>query len=446
MSKHLRILIAVLVALFMAAPAMAMKFEFHGDLNNRFVLYTDQAHWFQVSSPVLDKDDRPDSFGEIKSRLIASAATDDGAVKGVYAIEVGAVKFGQASRGGSYSGDGVFVETRWFYTDFQIPSVASKARIVIGLFSNEVNRFFWSETIMGVKLYGDNWYVAWLRPKDSFQSANGWGENDVDSLNARYDLKMDPVKLGIFASYFTENPTAATVAFTPATQNEIKLFPDANFDVFTIGVDGGFSTGTSFGKAFVNWDLIYQTGTVEDVGAVGNDLDINDYLLHADLGLNFGKATVTYTVWYASGDDNSSDRDLDNFFSVDVDFFDSMIFQEGLADDNAFFEGPYVRDKGMFFHKLALDYAVDKKTKLGVSALYLRTAEDLVWSTFREKDLGVELQGYGKYKIYDNLELTVALAYLSAGDAMDFFETSASQNGKADVDIFKSEARVRFQF
>ena len=448
MSKHLRILIAVFVALLMATPAMAWKFEFHGDLNNRFLLYTDQANFFQVSSPVLDPNDRADSFGEIKSRLIATASTDDGAVKGVYAMEVGAVKFGQSARGGSFSGDGINVETRWFYTDFQIPSVASKARIVIGLFSNTVNKYFWSETIMGVKLYGDNWYVAWLRGKDSFPPSSGqdWGDNDLDTLNARYDLKLEPVKLGIFASYFFQNTDNTSIVLDPATANEIKLFPNANFNLFTVGVDGGFSTGTSFGKAFVNWDLIYQTGTVEDVGAVGNDLDINAYLLHADLGLNIGKATVTYTVWYASGDDNSSDRDLDNFFSVDVDFFDSMIFQEGLADDNAFFEGPYVRDKGMFFHKLALDYAVDKKTKLGVSALYLRTAEDLVWSTFREKDLGVELQGYGKYKIYDNLELTVALAYLSAGDAMDFFETSASQNGKADVDIFKSEARVRFQF
>jgi len=232
--------------------------------------------------------------------------------------------------------------------------------------------------------------------------------------------------------------------FDPAVKNEVKLFPNANFDLLAVGIDGSLSIPTSFGKAFVNWDLIYETGGVDDVGSAGNDVDIQGYLLHADLGLNFGAATVTYTAWYASGDDNSSDRDFDNFFSVDVDLFESFIFQESLTDDNVFFEGGYIRDKGMLFNKLALDYQATKKTKLGLAALYLQTAEDLEWLTFKEKDLGVEINGYVKHKLYDNVELALHLGYLVSGDAMDFFETT--RDGKADVDIFKSEARVRFQF
>jgi len=445
-SKHWKIFLAVLLGLSMATPAMAMKFEFHGDLNNRFLLYTDQAGFFQVSSPVLDTEDRADSFGEIKSRLIAEASTDDGKVKGVYALEVGAVKFGQAARGGSFSGDGINLETRWFYTDFQIPSVASKFRVQIGLFSNTVNPFFWSETAMGVKLYGDNWYFAWLRGKDQFPTGatQNWGENDLDTLNARYDLKMEPVKVGLFLSYLTQKTNATSITLDPATSNEIKLFPDADFNLLAVGIDGGFSTGTSFGKVFLNWDLIYETGGVDDVGSAGNDVDIKGYLLHGDLGLNFGAATVTYTAWYASGDDNSTDRDFKNFFSVDVDLFESFIFQESLTDDNVFFEGGYIRDKGMFFNKLALDYQATKQTKLGLAALYLQTAKDLQWLTFREKKLGVEIDGYVKHKLYDNVELALHLGYLISGDAMDFFETT--RDGKADVDIFKSEARVRYQF
>ena len=446
MSKHWKIFLAVLLGLSMATPAMAMKFEFHGDLNNRFLLYTDQAGFFQVSSPVLDTEDRADSFGEIKSRLIAEASTDDGKVKGVYALEVGAVKFGQAARGGSFSGDGINLETRWFYTDFQIPSVASKFRVQMGLFSNTVNPFFWSETAMGVKLYGDNWYFAWLRGKDSFPTGanQNWGDNDLDTLNARYDLKMEPVKVGLFLSYLTQKTNATSITLDPATSNEIKLFPDADFNLLAVGIDGGFSTGTSFGKVFLNWDLIYETGGVDDVGSAGNDVDIKGYLLHGDLGLNFGAATVTYTAWYASGDDNSTDRDFKNFFSVDVDLFESFIFQESLTDDNVFFEGGYIRDKGMFFNKLALDYQATKQTKLGLAALYLQTAKDLQWLTFREKKLGVEIDGYVKHKLYDNVELALHLGYLISGDAMDFFETT--RDGKADVDIFKSEARVRYQF
>jgi hypothetical protein len=451
-SKHLKILLVVALALMVGAPAMAMKFEFHGDLNNRFIIYTDQAGFF--GPRVLDDDSRDDSLGEFKYRLWTTAATDDGAVKGVFAIEVGATKYGASgnsgkSTGGSFSGDAVNIETRWFYTDFQIPSIESKARIQMGLLPHTVNKFFWSETATGIKLYTDNWYVAWIRPRSDFPTGAGedWGDNELDSLNARYDLKMEPVKLGIFASYMWQKTNATSNAFNPSSQNEVRLFPsDAEFDILAVGIDGGWSTPTSFGKAFVNWDFLYETGGVDDVGVTGNNLDIQGYLLHGDFGLNFGKATVTYTVYYASGDDDPTDKDVDNFFHVDVDFFDSFIFQESLTDDNVFFEGVYVLDKGIFFNKLALDYAMDKKTKLGLALLYLQTAEDLEWLTFSEKELGFEVDAYASHKLYDSLELRVNLGYLFSGDAMDFFETGATQDGSADVDVFKSEARVRYKF
>jgi len=454
-SKHLKILLVVALALMVGAPAMAMKFDFHGDFNNRFLLYTDQAGFF--GSRVLDKDDRPDTFGEIKYRLWTTASTDDGAVKGVFAIEVGAVKYGTAGvgrqQGGSFSGDATSVETRWFYTDFQIPSIASKARVQMGLLPHTVNKFFWAETAMGVKFYGDNWYLAWIRPKSDFPTTGGttdnkdWGDNELDTINARYDLKMEPVKVGVFVTYMWENTNATSVTFDPASANEVRLFPTSNFDLLTVGIDGGWSTATSFGKAFVNWDLLYQTGGIDDVTTTGNNFDIQGYLLHGDFGLTFGKATVTYTVYYASGDDSSTDKDIDNFFHVDVDLFDSFIFQESLTDDNVFFEGAYVLDKGIFFNKLALDYAVSKKAKLGIAGLYLMTAEDLTLANgSKENALGIEIDAYGTYKLYDNVELRLNLAYLIADDAMDFFETAATQNGSSDVDIFKSEARVRFQF
>jgi hypothetical protein len=455
----LKILMGVLLALALATPAMAMKFDFHGDLNNRFLLYTDQAGFFGQS--VLDDDNRNDSFGEIKYRLITNMSTDDGAVKGVFAIEVGALKFGAASgaggagrsQAGGYSGDGVNIETRWFYTDFQIPGVASKARIQMGLLPHTVNPFFWSETAMGVKLYTDNWFLAWVRPKSQAfpTGANqDWGDNKVDTINARYDLKIEPVKLGLFATYMTESTNATSVAWNPATQNEVKLFPDANFDLLAVGIDGGWSAKTGFGKAFVNWDFLYENGKMDDVGVAGNDLDIRGYLLHGDLGLNFGAATVTYTVYYASGDDNPTDDKAENFFHVDVDFFDSFIFQESLTDDNVFFEGVYFQDKGIFFNKLALDYQLDKKTKLGAAVLYLQTAEDVRWTagtnSFSDKNLGWEIDAYASHKLYDNLELRLNLGYLVAGDAMDSLETIATRDGSADVNIFKSEARVRYMF
>lgn len=453
MSKNRKILIAVFLALFVAAPAMAMKFDIHGDLDNRFNVYTNQIGWFGNDSgnQVLDDGDRSDSFGEIKYRIWTSMASDDGSVKGVYGIEVGAVKFG--GPGGAFSGDGLNVETRWAYTDFQLPGVDSKARFQMGLFSNTVNPFFWSETVMGVKFYTDNWYLAWLRGAQSFTGADeDWGDGDLDSLTGRYDLKMEPFKIGFFLSYLMEGssePSADFEDFNPLQGYQIKRFPEAEFNLLAIGIDGNWTTATGFGKLFINWDAIYEDGTVDqasfDGGLTATDFDIQGYLLHADIGLNFGQTTLTFTSYYASGDDpNDTDTDSDAFISVDTDANYSIIFQEGVyTNDNYFSERHYIGTAGMFLNKLALDYQASKKTKVGIAGLYLLTAEDL---PNNENYLGFEIDAYVAHKLYDNLEVALNAGYLISGDAMDFFETAATQDGSSDVDPYTITAHVRYQF
>ena len=471
MSKNWKIFLAVLLGLSMATPAMAMKFEFHGDFFTRFMVYTNQAGFFNgpdsgsssaANTQILDKDDRADSWGEIKSRLVFSGENDDGSVKGVYALEVGALRFGRdagtgASLQGGFSGDGVNVETRWFYTDFQIPGVASKARFQLGLFSNTVNPFFWSETAMGVKFYTNNWYLAWLRGKEKLTTGTeDWGDGDLDSLTARYDLKIDPVKVGLFASYLWQDVHLASGAFTNLSTFDaqasysVKKLPAMNFDLLALGIDGGWSTKTGFGKVFINWDLIYETGNLKDVSfdnVTKVNADISAYLLHADIGANFGAATLTLTSYYASGQNQTStSTDLDAYITVDVDRTDSIILQEGgFTDDNYFTERPSVHDWGLWLTKLALDYQATKKTQLGAAILYLQTAEDAILSTGKkESEIGTEFDAYVRHKIYDNLEVGLNFGYLWSGDVMDEFETT--QDGKADVDIFRSTAMVRYLF
>ncbi len=463
MSKHLKILIAVFVALLMAAPAMAFKFEFHGDLNNRFLVYTDQVQWFDDGE--LYDQDAPDSFGEIKYRLWAEASTDDGKVKGVYAIELGGLRFGRSvtsgnsaagagkSQGGRWSGDGVNVETRWAYTDFQLPNVDSKARFRIGLQTHSVNPLFWAETAMGVKFYTDSWYLAWMRPEESLSSGgDSWHDGDLDALTFRYDLKMKPLMVGFFINYFWEDQNVSPGDFVdPDFTYAIDSIPPANWDMWAIGIDGDWSTETSFGKVFLAWDLIYENGSIDDVsfdgGATTTSLDLSAYMLHADLGVNFGKATLTYSIYWASGDDNSSDNDLDAFMEVDTDASYSIIFNEGGYTDDMYFTDTYTfGDKGVFAHKLALDYAATKQTKVGIALLYLALAEDTTLiNGSKEDELGWEIDAYVSHKLYDNLKVELNAGFLMAGDVMDSFEVD-KENGSSDIDVWRSTARVRYNF
>jgi hypothetical protein len=446
----------------LAAPVMAATFTFHGDLDNRATVYTDQINFFgnDSGSQSLTDDEAPDSFVTTKYRIWFEAATNDGKVKGVYAIEFGGRRFG-SSGGGGFSGDGILSETRWAYTDFQLPSVDSKARFRIGLQTHKVNEWFWAETAMGVKFYGDNYYLAWFRGVDN-QSADGqdWGDNDLDAISARYDLKMEPVKVGFFLTYFWEDiPTPAggfvdLSSFNTLGSYTVKKLPNLKFNLLAIGVDGDWSTATSFGKVFVNWDLIYETGSLDDVsidGVTKTDLDLSAWLAHLDIGATFGKATVTYTLIWASGDDNEDDNDLEGYMPVDVDASYSIIFNEGgYSNDDYFTERPVIADKGIFVNKLALDYAATKQLKVGIAGLYLLLAEDVELATGSKEDgLGFEIDAYVSYKLYPNLTLALNIGYLASDDAMDVFEVGSGSNvgnGKGDVDILKSTARVRYGF
>jgi len=456
-----------MLAVGIAGSAQAVDFQVHGDLNNRFMTYTNQGGMFSASETVLGtpivKDGIDESWGEVKYRLWVEASTNDGKVKGVYAIELGSTRFGfdlagppastGKNAGGAFSGDGVNIETRWAYTDFQLPGVASKARFMIGLIPFTVNSFVWDETVMGVQFKGStaplDYTLAWVRGRENFNSSTDDKLfEDLDALLARVDIKpTKDSKAGLFALYQRRNPgDNGRVAFASATQYQIKRLANVDFDIYTLGTDGSWTIPTGIGNAFINWDLVYQGGTLDDNTAISRD--ISAYLAHADVGVNFGNARLTYTVWYASGDDNSSDDKIKNFMSTDVDRFDSIVFMEGgYTDDNYFTEAPHILDKGLFFNKLALDYKASDKLKLGAAVLYLQTAKDLtIGAGKKDKSLGTEIDAYLSYMLYADTEFAINAGYLVAGDGMDAFETSSQRNGESDANIFLSTARLRYKF
>lgn len=466
MNRYTKILFTLLLGAVFSAPTMAMavEFAFHGDLNNRFGVYTNQQEFFlngDQKGTIDDENDQNNSFASIKYRLWSEMSSNDGAVKGVYGIELGAIRFGDKTRGGGYSGDGVNVETRWAYTDFQIPSVESKARVSIGLMPFKVNSFVWDETATGVQLTGDNYKVAWARGKEAMVSSDGsWGDNDLDNLLGRYDFKEDALKVGVFGLYQwqktdQDNYDMSSVGY------QIKQLGDVEFDLTTVGVDGSWSRPVDDNKLFVNWDLMYQTGSFDDVtftdtlsgiAAPQEDYDLSAYFVHADVGLQFGKNKVTYTGWYASGDDDATDDEFNAFITTDVDRFDSVIlFEGGYTDDVYFTERPALFDKGLILNKIAFDRQHTEKLKFGAASLYLLTAEDMEYTDFNGKNqkqdaIGVEFDAYVSYMLYPNVEIAFNAGYLFADDAMDAFEVGSAQDGSSDNDIYRSTARVRYKF
>ena len=469
--KKFGLIIAVLTIIATAAPAVAAEFDFHGDMNNRFLIYTNRSDWLQNEQTGIIEDGTVDAYyGELKYRFWFEAADDDGAIKGVYAVEIGGIRFGEQGQGGGFSGDGVNVESRWAYLDLQTPGVERKMRWRMGLSPWNINSFFWQETATGLTLYGDagdmlDYQVAWIRPVDKLATSDANDKlDDLDILYGRLNIKpQDKLKIGLFGLYFHSfEDDAGTVG---PRDWYLKNFDErSSVDFYTVGTDGNWDVG----NFFLKWDLLYQTGDINnviwDAQAQAGDtfiartnpddtFDLSAWFAHADVGYKFGPHKLTYTFWYASGDDDVNDDDFEGYLAIDVDRADNISLFQGLyVDDSTYFtDRPYMLDKGLIMNKLAWDFKVNEKTSVGAAGMYMLTAEDLEYTNATggnedNDEIGFELNAYLQYMLYKNVEFKINAGYLWAGDALDAFETGADRDGSSDENIFGSSFRVRYKF
>jgi hypothetical protein len=470
MHKFTKLLAAVLV-IGVAGPASAIQYKFSGDFNNRLELYTDQAGLYSGSETIgtiaapgarIQNGTVGETYWDVKYRLTADVSTDDKIVRGVYGIEVGAVRAGNrgavgttnnigGGSGGAYSGDGINVETRFAYVDFQL---VPNHRLSIGLQPWNVNKFLWNETAMAVALKGTiapvGYTLGWARGKEFFNSTTRQQQfRDADSFLARADfVPMKDAKAGLFFVYQRSSPEGQLLTNDVGGRSHLlKNFAGVQYDLYNIGADAALK----FGQAFMNADFIFQTGKSSLIAASSPvvEQDHQAWLAHADVGYNFGAARFTLTGWYVTGDDDATDGDIENFISTDVDFADSIILMEGgYTDDNYFTEAPYFLDKGAIFGKAAVDYKASPKLTVSGAVIYARSAEDFAVGTGAtagtETELGWEFDAAVSYKFNPNLELAWNAGYLLAGDAMDRFEVN--KDGEADRNIFRTTARVRYMF
>ena len=487
---------------FVALPVMAADLAFHGDLNHRFMLHTNHLDWFKGVRPsALHEGNVEDSFAEIKYRMWTEAKTNNGKVKGVYAVEMGGLRFGATGSlgkgtGGSYSGDAVNIETRWAYIDFQVPFVSNKSRIKIGLQPFKLNPRLWSETILGVtyteQIKMVTCQLSWLRTYDE-RNWNNEKQNtdDIDFLTARYDVKLfnNKFKAALFGLYgFNDDAGDLNPGKILTTKYQIKkLSKETGLRLWCVGVDGGMSLplpDISFlpikdMKLFAKWDAILQLGSIKnarfyddiikgsedatiikdkddkviDMYHAKGDFDIFAYTAHLQAGLDLGRVKLTYTGWYTSGDSDPLDDKFNGYMAIDMDAEDSVILFEGnYADDIAFTDAHYILDKGFIMNKLAADINITDELKVGGAALYMMTAKPMEYDCpvtgeeLSPTSIGYEIDFYAKYKLYKNLEFAVNGGYLFSGNAMDVFEEPSIRDGIADENIYILASRVRYKF
>ena len=349
-------------------------------------------------------------FGLAKGRLRFEVGTTDGLAKFVYGLEFGAVNWGNKDKGFGLSGDGINQETRFGYIQFALPKVGGNY-VRIGLQPTKINQWVWTETAPGITYHGRfgtlKYLLGWYRGEDDKKEFIRF---DNERQNDYYVGKVEGnvahgLKLGAFVIY-------ADQGAEKAVGGDIY-----NGHYYYTGLTGKGKSGDIFG----NFDLIYQGGEIDFEAGNIDDLDRSAYLLNGTIGYKVSDQTKVYfNALYVSGDDDPSDKDVDNFDSIDVDVKVGIIFFKDsyLADADRFYsDAPYISDKGLINLALCGEHNFDSFNHVKVALRWLQTAEDLVYDNMKEDDLGTEIDLWYTYKYNKNLALRVEAAYLFAGDA-----------------------------
>jgi hypothetical protein len=447
-----KILVAATAALALATPALAFEVKWGGDFNNRF-MYSTQADlarntalsgegngFVNVSAlPGIDtKKEKNDSdfFGEVKYRLTLTGTDDDKKAKGVLGFEFGGRKFGQTDDL-DFGGDDNIFEFRWAYVDFEVPFDPA-SRLIVGLQPVGYNKFLWSDNAAGVK---------WVSKRGNLGYSLGWFRNDVNdtapaspggggeaklenddayALDVTYAIEGGP-KLNAFGIYFEEG------------QEDIAGTTDTMDQQLWLGLAGEGQAGA----LFYGFTGIYLIGELDAGGGTfaggETSLDREAWLANAEVTYKADKARLKAGWLYSTGDDDPTDGDVENFANIDAYMggFGSVVVFDSFADDNTLVSAPFIQDKGLNMPYVALDYDMNDKASVGVSGLYILTAEDII----NDDDLGIEVAARASYKITKELKAGIEAGYLIGGDAWD----ELASDGDGD-DVFRTDASIRLMF
>ena len=458
--KQIKIVLAIFIALAMATPALAFNAEWHGDFNNRASYSTqgdmstrvskDSTSYYQVGTnsniavPAGVSTDKKsgdaDFFAEVKYRTHLVVSDDENKVKGVIGLEIGSEKFGTdaAINGGDQTGH---IELRWAYTDIELPFDAA-SRVSVGLQPVGYNAFLWSDNAAGVK---------WTRAEGAWKYSLGWWRSGWDQVGGSGTTGSnggsdDSDNGDLYAA-------DATYKFDTGAVNGFLIVRDQGEaqDLYladgvtvgdTISRDDSYWLGLSGTNAWGDLSVmatgIYLGGTAKS--DVEGDLDRKAYLFHAQGDYKMDQYTFTLGGLYASGDDDPTDDDLENFDHIDIStaILGSVIIFDNYADDNSFSQACYVFDQGYKIIYVGAKKAVNAKTTVWAKYFWHNTAED---ELLGDDEIGHEFVVGTSYKIMKGLSADINAGYLIAGDAMDALAT----NGDAD-DIFRTDARLRFKF
>jgi hypothetical protein len=435
MKKFAIISLAALLVVAFTMPAAAFESIFGGYWRTR--AYTEQNY---LGSERENGDKGNLSEVDTRTRLYYTAKFSDN-FKFVNKFEMDATWGGDENAGnagrdyGDIGADGISVEVKNSYVDFDLGPVNSK----IGVQGFVLARGFladddfagahvaYKNDLMSLPVF---WFKAYEGNSSSFRTTdNNTADVDIFGIAPSFSFG-DSSKLTAYGVYWMsdnlEDYQASGRSNLPATPS-----PMDDGDIYFIGAD----LDMTFDALSLWLTGIYEWGTIDFRN--GDDTDISAYLVGAGAAMNFGPADLHTRAFYASGDDDPDDNDIDSFIVIEgQSYYWSEIMGFGIFDNVASAGSPADQISNVWAANLGATFKPMDKLSVTGDIWYARLAED---NDQGEDELGTELNLKVTYKLLENLNLDVVGAYLLAGDA-----TSLDGNNENDPYLIGTRLSLSF--
>jgi hypothetical protein len=330
---------------------------------------------------------------------------------------------------GDIGADGVKVEVKNTYADFDMGPVNYK----IGVQGFILARGFladddfagahvgYSNDLMSLPVF---WFKAYEGGDD-----NNTADTDIFGIAPSFNMG-DAITVKPYAVYWMsdnlEDYQANGRSNLPAT-----VSPMDDADVFFVGAD----LDMNFDAFSLYLTGIYEFGTIDFQG--GGDTDIAAYLLAGGASMNLGPAELHANGFYASGDDDPDDNDVDSFIVIEgQSHYWSEIMGYGIFDFYTTAGSPADQISNIWAANIGATFKPMDKLSITGDIWYANLAEE---NEFGEDELGTEFDLKVTYKLMENLNLDVVGAYLLAGDA-------TSLDGNNEDDPYEIGTRLSLSF
>ena len=266
-------------------------------------------------------------------------------------------------------------------------------------------------------------------------------DSDKDVYKTSLSYKADNMLLMGAYNYINDKTKSDTdgvvVTADPYDRqySQIELYANLNFD-----------------NIYVEFEGAYLTGDWQDFDSATQDQDLEAYGAMLDVGMTMGNLDVGFMYYYGSGDDDSTDGDVDNIMAVaggmGKDFNPYYILNgdhTGMLNNDEYAANTQMKTAGVHAFGVHSDYKVSDQLSLHGALAYAMSAEDIPLVSNPLKDVddeyGWEVDLGAKYKLLDNLTYEVRAAYMDAGD---FFDDTGTEGDSEDLYMLSHHLTMTF--